>query len=99
MKTIKFSHLYKKLYGININEAMLLEVVRVNLEDLSQTFIDYDTDRGIFKLPVKGEYMLLIFDKGDVHEKNIFITVRRWTSVKEKYYRNSIGKHFRVEIK
>jgi len=98
MNKIKFSHLYKKLNGVNNNEAILLDVVRVQLEKLSQVFKDYDTDNGIYELPKKGEYMLLIFDKGCIHEKHIFITIRRWTPPKEIYYKGKIGQLFQVEI-
>ena len=97
MNTIKFSHCYKKLLGTR-TELTLLEVIGVNLENLSPEFIAYDTDDGLYKLPKRGMYMILIFDKGDEEEKNIFTTLRRWTIKKGLYYRANIGKKFKVEI-
>jgi len=101
MKTIKFSHYYKKLYcraGINPEEfARLLAVIPVNLEDLHPAFFLYDTDMGKYSLPKKGKYLLLLFDKHPPGY-NLFTTLRRSTPTKEKYYRKSIGETFEVEI-
>jgi hypothetical protein len=100
MYKIKFSHVYKKLtYPFceesHVEKATLLEVLPVELEKLSKTFIDYDTDKGVYPLPKKGQYILLLFQKG---EYGIFPTMRRYTPNKWKYYKDRIGKEFVVEI-
>lgn len=97
MPTIKFSHKYTKLISFheNISKAKLLEVLIVNLEDLSKPFLDYDTDNGKFQLPKKGKYMLLIFQK--YRMSHLFTTIRRWTEEKELYYKKNIGQVFNVE--
>lgn len=94
---IKFSHNYKKIAGVT--KAKLIEVINVNLQNLSQEFLAYDTE-GIYKLPETGNYMILIFHKeSDTNiDSNIFTTIRRRTDEKEKYYRENIGKIFTLEI-
>ena len=96
---IKFSHKYAKLedFGNDIQKmAKLLEVVNVNLENLSEDFKNYDTDHGIYQLPNKGDYMMLIFFKNKM--SGLFTTLRRRTEEKEKYYRGAIGLWFDIEI-
>lgn len=64
MKTIKFSHRYSKLcmsFGNPIESAVLLDVIPVKIEDLSEGFKNYDTDFGCYSLPKKGEFMMLLF--------------------------------------
>ncbi len=102
---IKFSHYYKKLINLGMHNEIsypckvtLLDVIPVNLEDLSKEFKDYDTDYGAYKLPAKGKYLMLIFRKSD---NDIFTTLRAVYSSKGldkvKYYRDAIGKEFDVE--
>jgi hypothetical protein len=96
-RTIKFSHVYQKLLYHNqvIRRARLVEVLNVKLEQLSGPFIDYDTDDGMFKLPEKGQYLLLMF----VAQGNyLFTTIRRWTPPKEAYYRKCINDVFEIEV-
>jgi hypothetical protein len=102
---IKFSHKYSKLYtgraeGENFcKNILLLDVMNIKLEERSKEFLDYDTDDGLFKLPKKGDYMMLIFRKTDmIFGSNLMTTLRRWTPEKEKYYRDAIGKWFNVII-
>jgi len=95
MPKIKFSHNYVKLNGIAKN-VELLEVINVNLENLSETFLSYDTDN-IYKLPKQGKYLMLIFRKTFMLG-NLFTTLRRRTPQKEKYYRSQIGAFFEVVI-
>ena len=97
---IKFSHRYKKL-SIDQNKccaiARLLDVININLENLSEEFRNYDTDDGLYPLPKKGKYMILIFLKPHslgIEERNLFTTIRRWLPAKEKYYRSHIGQAF-----
>ena len=98
MNHIKFSHKYAKLLhpdtGRPIVNAMLLQVLDIKLEELSRHFIAYDTD-GIYKLPDKGEYLMLIFQKGD---DDIFTTLRRKTPNKNEYYRSKVGEYFEIII-
>lgn len=96
MKTIKFSHFYQKLDGMVNHTAVLLDVLPVKLEDLSAEFLAFDTDSGRFKLPKRGNYLLLIF-KGYT---GLFPTLRAaWPTAKLEYYRSAIGEEFKIEIK
>lgn len=99
---IKFSHKYPKLisHDGNICEmAKLLDVININIENLSNCFLNYDTANGLFGLPRKGDYMMLIFLKdGKLFHDNLFTTLRRRTPEKEKFYRESIGTWFDIEI-
>ena len=95
---IKFSHDYDKITGTK--EARLLEVLNINLQNLSEDFIKYDTGE-IYTLPRKGDYMMLIFQKINSQPYSrrcdLFTTLRRRTDEKEKYYRKAIGRVFQLE--
>jgi hypothetical protein len=110
MKKIKFSHRYFKLLNrdgfVRCTTATLLDVLNVNVEDLSDKLRQYDTqyivgtkDGGAivsnYELPKKGDFMMLMFADDD---PVLFTTLRRWTPEKEKYYRGAIGERFEVEI-
>lgn len=98
---IKFSHEYWKLKNAdgNCKKLCLLDVVNIKLEDMSFDFLNYDTDDGHFKLPAKGDYMMLIFLKDNQYQGlNLMTTLRRRTPDKEKYYRKNIGQWFNVEF-
>lgn len=109
MKQIKFSHHYSKLvdgvaksaYGEDyyspkyISRATLVEVIPVQLENLSKQFLSYDTDGGIYRLPSSGSYMILVFLKG-THLTQIFTTIRRNYPEKYQYYKSSIGEEFEI---
>jgi hypothetical protein len=102
MPIIKFSHNYEKLkmHGMHgeilyPTVSVLLDVLNVNLETISAHFLDYDTDNGKYELPKSGPYLMLIFQKPD---KNIFTTLRRFTTDKLLYYRSHIGHTFQVEL-
>lgn len=101
INTIKFSHEYIKLQDtqeqddcllVNAKKLVLLEVLVVNLEDLSSYFLNYDTDFGTYKLPDKGKYLLLLFQKNS----GLMPTLRRWTREKEVYYKSKLGEVFEV---
>lgn len=97
MPKIKFSHNYAKLDGVDSeNGATLLEVITVKLEECSEGFLRYDTDDGKYQLPKKGDFLMLIFKKGN--SSNVFTTLRRSTPQKEQYYREQIGRLFEVEV-
>ncbi|MDZ4726541.1 MAG: hypothetical protein SH817_10305 [Leptospira sp.] len=98
---IKFSNYYLKFgtLGKSIPKfSALIEVLVVNLEDLSESFIDYDTRfiGGTFKLPKKGKYLLLIFQNSPFHA--LFTTLRKWTKRKEDFYKKRRGRLFRLEV-
>ncbi len=99
MNKIKFSHNYKKISDTNF--CILLDVIEVNLEDLSKKFLDYDTD-DVYKLPKKGKYLMLIFQKEYIYinninkVNNIFTTLRRYIPEKSQYYKSKIGEIFEV---
>lgn len=104
MNQIKFSYLYQKLLDSHndcVEIATLLQVIPIDLKDLSKEFIAYDTDNGVYKLPPKGEYMMLIFLKQHEHyitDLNLFTTLRRWTPEKYRYCTEQVGKVFNVII-
>lgn len=96
--SIKFSHTYQKLNALSntgrVDEnIVLLEVLRINLEDLHEPFLSYDTE-GKFVLPRKGKYLLLIFEK----EGGIFTTIRRETPSKLEWYTSQIGHEFQLRL-
>jgi len=107
MKKIKFSHAYLKLiYGGEIARmAKLVHVALVNLEDLPEDFLRYDTeymdangDVRRYSLPKKGEYLLLLFCVGRTF---LFTTLRsRYGKYgdKKEYYDKVLGKIFEVVI-
>ncbi len=96
---IKFSRKYDKLsdnLGGWLRESMLIAVQEINLEEMSEAFLGYDTDNGSYKLPKKGAYLMLIFLKPD--GCNLFTTLRRLTPEKFNYYHDAIGQVFNIEI-
>lgn len=104
MPQIKFSHKYQKILDCHndvIDTATLLQVIPVNLEDLSQHFLDYDTDNGVYELPKRGKFLMLIFLKEHedyITDLNIFTTLRRHTPEKHSFYMSQIGKVFNVIV-
>lgn len=98
MHKIKFSHVYDKLlihpYNTHAKQIRLLDVLPIRLENLSRAFLRYDTDNGKYELPKTGEYMLLLFEKGN----SIMPTIRRYKPEKWNYYRGAIGEMFEVII-
>lgn len=104
MPKIKFSHTYSKLldgYNDLIESAVLLCVYEIDLEHQHPLFLAYDTDNGLFPLPKKGKYIMLLFKKplktGAVDE-NLFTTLRRYTSQKYDYYYDLVGKEFEIVL-
>ena len=103
MATIKFSHKYEKLLdqrNVPITCARLLYADMVELDCLHESFIKYDTDCGMYKLPKKGTYILLLFEKPQMpHDRgrNLFTTLRRYTLEKLRYYGELIGKIVQIE--
>lgn len=99
MNTIKFSYQFPKLLGAQntlIERAKLLQVLMVDLADLSAEFLDFDTFYGKYPLPKQGKYMLLIFLKPG--NCDVFTTLRRWTPEKERYYTAQVGEVFHIQF-
>ena len=100
---MKFSHEYSKLLnekGELIKMAKLLGVVPIpDISNLSLTFIDYDTDGGLYKLPTSGKFLMLIFLKPKVKKSaNLFTTLRRYEPEKFRYYSKNVGQVFSLEF-
>ncbi|HEB37463.1 MAG TPA: hypothetical protein ENI14_02235 [Thermoplasmatales archaeon] len=92
---IYFSHSYDKLKYENGRlclSAKLIEAIPVNLQDLSNEFLEYDTE-GLFRLPKKGKYIMLLFFK---RKGNIFPTLRPYTEERYKYYKSNVGRVFDI---
>jgi hypothetical protein len=82
-----------------------------NMKDLNENFLKYDT-RYFSSITHEKEYYPLDFKKGivififshRVHcvncelETKMWTTIRRWHNMKEKYYRNLIGKEVKIII-
>jgi len=105
-RTIKFSNWYKKfdnlpLYSKRGNySARLLQAIKIHYNDLSKYLIVYDTqyqNDKMYKLP-KTDLILLIFWTGDVESQGIFTTIRRFTSKKWDYYKQSEGELFDIDL-
>ena len=97
-KIIRFSYPFSKLFHNSalLDEARLLQVVRIKLEDLTQEMRDYDTDFGKFPLPQKGDYIMLIFQNR--YTGGLFTTIRRETPSKLEYYQGAVGEWFDLDI-
>ena len=92
---IKFSKEYEKLH--HQKQAILLNVKRINYDDVTKELIEYDTkakDGSYYLLP-KTELIHLTF----LGDKLIpFCTIRKYSIEKEKYYRNEIHNVFDIVI-
>lgn len=97
MKKINFSYQFSKIThnGKLIEAARLMQVIELDLADISQELRDYDTDFGKFKIPAKGLYLLLLF----MHPNgSLFTTLRRHTPPKAEYYKASVGFVFQIHL-
>jgi hypothetical protein len=96
MPSIKFSHRYAKLRAAEPEmKAKLLLVCLVDLSEISPEFLAYDTDDGLYKLPKRGAYMMLIFEGS----RGLFTTLRsNWPPHKLDYYQSKIGQTFDLII-
>ena len=93
---IKFSHIYNK-FPRDFQHSKLLEVIPVNLENLSLDFILYDTsyneggEERQYPLPEKGKYMILMLLSPS---GCLWTTIRsRWGGGRDKlaYYKEHVG--------
>jgi hypothetical protein len=106
MKTIKFSHRYRKMPR-DFQKSLLLEVLPIKLEDLSYHFLHYDTlysdyqmEDCNYPLPPKGDYMILLLQSGEGNGQ-LWTTIRsQWGKIGNKleYYRGLIGEVLKCEI-
>ena len=95
--TIKFNHPYLKLEnkdGFITKQAALLQMLPIDIHDLSDVFREYDTELK-YHLPDVGRYLLLIFRRTD---GEIFTTLRKNTDKNSIFYYQHTGKIFDIEI-
>ncbi len=95
MKTIKFSHKYKKMPH-HCKNARLLEVLNTTKEELSEEFIEYDTvtlKGDNYPLP-DGKLIVLLLWCND----ELWTTIRRYTLEKDRYYKSMRGEIFKIEV-
>ncbi len=100
MNSLKFNNVYLKFPSglYSGDEVRLMEVFKVKLEDLHESFVYYDTITNNFKvydLPDTGDVLVLLLMFGT----EMFTTIREYTQEKEEYYRSLRGNGLVVEIK
>ena len=108
--TIKFSHQYLKMPTMvdgetPVTQATLLTVFVVERKTLSPEFITYDTayidgdHASYYELPKQGNVIILLLQSTPQQcNPELWTTVRRWTTEKERYYRSGIGAVFDIVI-
>lgn len=96
MTVIKFSHLYSKMPR-DYQHSKLLDVIPVELADLSLDFILYDTsyldggEEKQYPLPTRGKYLMLLLKSPS---GGMWTTLRsRWGGGRDKlqYYKQHVG--------
>lgn len=103
-RTIKFSHIYRKLYGIDLSKgAILIRMEEIHdIRHLPENFRAYDTvysdsqgNKKYYQLKTNQRYLVLYFmdTKG-----TLFTTIRRWTPEKWLYYFESQGYSFDINV-
>ncbi len=100
---ILFSKAFRKLLNEKgddvVSSAVLIAVIKISdKSQLSNSFIDYDTDMDYVIEENRPLLMLLFLKPSKSNSKNVFITIRNWTEEKEMLYQNQIGKDFNVVI-
>lgn len=99
---IKFIHDYYKIPAkFRGTNTYILGLQVCELRDLPDAFIFWDTRYGNknYILP-KGKLMIITlftYNEGAALSQ-LWTTIRRWTSKKEKYYRGLIGKEVEIII-
>lgn len=102
MNKITFSHKYYKIPNY-VTCATLCFITKTTIQELSKTFLDYDTvfitegGVGHYDLSNLKDVIILTFLPGSGN--SLFTTIRRWTPQKEEYYRSKIGQLFEIVIK
>ena len=98
---IKFSHFYEKMPR-GYEHSKLLQVLPVDLADLSSEFRHYDTtyldggEERQYPLPAKGSYMILFLRAGS-GKGQLWTTIRStWSKSGDKlaYYQGHVGEVF-----
>lgn len=102
---IKFSHIYNK-FPRDFAHSKLLDVIPVNLEDLSLDFIMYDIsyneggEEMMYALPESGRYVLLLLQAGSGRGQ-------LWTTLRSRppqgndrlaYYKEHVGEVVECEV-
>ena len=100
---ILFAKPFRKLLNQDGNDviqsAKLLAVLKISDKtQLSDSFIEYDTDMNYDIEDNIPLLMLLFLKPSNNFSKNAFVTVRNWSEEKEAFYQNQIGKEFNVLI-
>lgn len=99
---ISFKKTFHKLldqHGQPILVAKLLLVIKISDKtQLSDAYIEYDTDKDYFIEEDIPLLMLLFLKPSNNNSKNIFATIRNWTQEKEHFYQSQIGNEFNVVI-
>jgi len=105
--SIKFSHdSYNKFVSQEAipQEAKLLQVFVVFKDELSESFVRYDTlfwnekeKEEFYDLP-KGKLLVLFLESIHASGSTCWTTIRRWTPEKERYYKSMQGQKFKIEI-
>jgi hypothetical protein len=82
-----------------LSSAKLLSVIKISdKSQLSEAFIEYDTDMDYVIEEGCPLIMLLFLKPSNNNSKNIFATIRNWTEEKEHFYQSQIGNEFNVVI-
>ena len=100
MNKISFSGRYVKLEEFNIDEpVMLMEIFKTNRQELSKSFISYDTlktNGDYYRLPGGSLIMLLFIEP---KSKKMFTTLRAHNSFKWGHYQHKRGELFMINMK
>jgi len=97
MPTIKFSHPYLKMPE-GWERSKLLDVIGIDLRQLSDPFREYDTtyNGGAYPLPKSGKYLILMLLSSKGH---LWTTIRSaYPPSKEAHYRGNIGQIFNCMV-
>ena len=96
---ITFSRQYPKLKNgqdVTIRKAKLMQVLSVELSELTHGFRNYDTAFGAIKLPEQGRALLLLFQKPGGND--LFSSIRPWTPEQQALYDGRVGEVWDVVI-
>jgi hypothetical protein len=100
---ISFAKPFRKLLNQDgdgvVPSATLISVFKVSdKSQLSNSFIEYDTDMN-YEIEENVPLLMLLFLKPSKNNaKNIFATIRNWSDEKEMFYQNQIGNDFNIII-
>jgi hypothetical protein len=95
MRTIKFSHYYKKM-PLVLNPTFIKDIALIDYTDLTPEEIKLDTetrDGQFYPLPKTKLIWIKLWTEG--HEWG---TLRRYTPDKYEYYSNLVGEEVHIEV-